>query len=98
MRILLSLLLTFVLLLATLWGAGAIWMRLPLGEFGRGAVAALFVAAMLAAMVALWRQQPLLSVALVVPLWAGLSHQALGFAVLAMGVVHVTRTEQAARG
>lgn len=35
---------------------------------------------------------------LVVPLWAGLSHQALGFAVLAMGVVHVTRTEQAARG
>ena len=34
---------------------------------------------------------------LVVPLWAGLAHQALGFAVLAMGVVHVTRTEQAAR-
>ena len=34
---------------------------------------------------------------LVVPLWAGLSHQALGFAVLAMGVVHLTRTEQAAR-
>lgn len=35
---------------------------------------------------------------LVVPLWAGLAHQALGFTVLAMGVVHVTRTEQAARG
>ncbi|WP_297255949.1 COX15/CtaA family protein [Bosea sp. (in: a-proteobacteria)] len=35
---------------------------------------------------------------LVVPLWAGLAHQALGFAVLAMGVVHLTRTEQAARG
>ncbi|MCU4181874.1 COX15/CtaA family protein [Bosea sp. BH3] len=34
---------------------------------------------------------------LVVPLWAGLAHQALGFAVLAMGVVHVTRTERAAR-
>jgi cytochrome c oxidase assembly protein subunit 15 len=34
---------------------------------------------------------------LVVPLWAGLAHQALGFAVLAMGVVHLTRTEQAAR-
>ena len=34
---------------------------------------------------------------LVVPLWAGLAHQALGFAVLAMGVVHVTRTEQAVR-
>ena len=33
---------------------------------------------------------------LVVPLWGGLAHQALGFAVLAMGVVHVTRTEQAA--
>ena len=31
---------------------------------------------------------------LVVPLWAGLAHQALGFAVLAMAVVHVTRTEQ----
>ncbi len=29
---------------------------------------------------------------LVVPLWAGLAHQALGFLVLAMGVVHVTRT------
>lgn len=28
---------------------------------------------------------------LVVPLWAGLAHQALGFTVLAMGVVHVTR-------
>lgn len=35
---------------------------------------------------------------LVVPLWAGLAHQALGFTVLAMGVVHVTRTQQAARG
>lgn len=35
---------------------------------------------------------------LVVPLWAGLAHQALGFLVLAMGVVHVTRTEAAARG
>lgn len=34
---------------------------------------------------------------LVVPLWAGLAHQALGFTVLAMGVVHVTRTEGAAR-
>ena len=34
---------------------------------------------------------------LVVPLWAGLAHQALGFTVLAMGVVHVTRTEQSAR-
>ncbi len=34
---------------------------------------------------------------LVVPLWAGLAHQALGFMVLAMGVVHVTRTEGAAR-
>lgn len=35
---------------------------------------------------------------LVVPLWAGLAHQALGFLVLAMGVVHVTRNEGAARG
>ncbi|TAJ30234.1 MAG: heme A synthase [Bosea sp. (in: a-proteobacteria)] len=34
---------------------------------------------------------------LVVPLWAGLAHQALGFAVLAMAVVNATRTEQAAR-
>lgn len=31
---------------------------------------------------------------LVVPVWAGLAHQALGFTVLAMGVVHVTRTQQ----
>jgi cytochrome c oxidase assembly protein subunit 15 len=35
---------------------------------------------------------------LVVPLWAGLAHQALGFMVLAMGVVHVTRTQGGARG
>jgi cytochrome c oxidase assembly protein subunit 15 len=34
---------------------------------------------------------------LVVPLWAGLAHQALGFTVLAMIVVNVARTEQAAR-
>lgn len=34
---------------------------------------------------------------LTVPLWAGLAHQALGFTVLAMGVVHVTRTEGAVR-
>jgi cytochrome c oxidase assembly protein subunit 15 len=34
---------------------------------------------------------------LVVPLWAGLAHQALGFTVLAMGVVHLTRTEGAVR-
>ncbi|HEV7259326.1 MAG TPA: COX15/CtaA family protein [Bosea sp. (in: a-proteobacteria)] len=32
---------------------------------------------------------------LVVPLWAGLAHQALAFLVLAMGVVHVTRTRGA---
>ncbi len=32
---------------------------------------------------------------LVVPLWAGLAHQALAFAVLAMAVVHVTRTAAA---
>lgn len=35
---------------------------------------------------------------LVVPLWAGLAHQALGFMVLAMGVVHVTRMQGGARG
>jgi cytochrome c oxidase assembly protein subunit 15 len=34
---------------------------------------------------------------LVVPLWAGLAHQALAFAVLAMAVVHVTRTRQVSR-
>jgi cytochrome c oxidase assembly protein subunit 15 len=34
---------------------------------------------------------------LVVPLWAGLAHQALAFAVLAMAVVHVTRTEGSRR-
>ena len=32
---------------------------------------------------------------LVVPLWAGLAHQALAFVVLAMAVVHVTRTRGA---
>ena len=35
---------------------------------------------------------------LVVPLWAGLAHQALGFTVLAMAVVNATRTEQSALG
>lgn len=70
MRALLNLFLTLPLLLATLWGAGAVWLRLPLGEAGRVAVSVAFAAAMLAAIGLLWRRRPLWSIAVILPLWA----------------------------
>lgn len=70
MRLILNLALSLLLLPATLWGAGAIWHRLPLGAYGRGAVAALFALAMLAAIGLLWRRRPLPALAIVVALWA----------------------------
>ena len=70
MRFIVNSLLTLPLLLAALWGGGALWYRLPLGEVGRGAAAAAFVAAMLAAILMLWRRRPLLALAVLVPIWA----------------------------
>lgn len=70
MRFILNALLTLLLLPATLWAAGAIWSRLPLGDVGRGVVAAAFAAAMLAAIVLAWRRRPLGSLAVIIPLWA----------------------------
>ena len=72
MQILLKALLTLSLALAALWGCGALWFRLPLGEFGRGAAAAAFAASMLAAILLIWWHRPLLSAAILAPLWAGL--------------------------
>ncbi|PZU45619.1 MAG: hypothetical protein DI568_13310 [Sphingomonas sp.] len=70
MRFIVNTLLTLPLLLAGLWGGGALWYRLPLGEVGRGAAAVAFVAAMLAAILMLWRRRPLLALVVLVPIWA----------------------------
>ena len=81
----------YVLLAVALWNV----LRLRRAAPGSGsAKRATAIAGLVLAQSALG----IVTLLLVVPLWAGLSHQALGFAVLAMGVVHVTRTEQAARG
>jgi len=81
----------YVLLSVALWNV----LRLRRAAPGSGsAKRATAIAGLVLAQSALG----IVTLLLVVPLWAGLSHQALGFAVLAMGVVHVTRTEQAARG
>lgn len=72
-RIIAKLLLTLLVMApATLWGTMALWSRLPLGELGRGAVAALFATAMLAAIVLLWKHKPLISLAIIAVLWAAL--------------------------
>ncbi len=62
-------LLTLVLALATLWGASALWLRLPLGDIGRGLGAAAFVAAMLAAAVLLWQQRRFTALGVVALAW-----------------------------
>ena len=59
-----------VLVPAILWGTLALWSRLPFADFGRGAAAALFAVAMLAAIVMLWRHKPLMSLATLVIIWA----------------------------
>ncbi len=64
------LLLTLVLAAATLWGVMALWLRLPFGEAGRGAVAAAFAAVMLAATVLLWRRRRLPALAVAGAGWA----------------------------
>ena len=71
MRFIVKLLLTMLLLTpATLWGTAAIWLRLPMTGAGRGAVAALFVATMMTAIVSLWKQNVYVSLAIVVVVWA----------------------------
>ena len=70
MRFILNLLLTLPLLLAAAWGVGAIWLRLPSGDLVRGGVAVLFAAAMLWAIRLVWRRRLLLSLAVLVPVWA----------------------------
>ncbi len=61
-----------VLAPATLWGSMALWLRLPLIEVGRGAVAVLFAIAMLAAIILFWKHKPLVASGIVIPLWATL--------------------------
>lgn len=80
----------YLLLAAALWHAWRMRMAAPGSGSARRASA---IAGLVLAQAALG----VVTLLLVVPLWAGLAHQALGFMVLAMGVVHVTRTEQAAR-
>jgi cytochrome c oxidase assembly protein subunit 15 len=80
----------YLLLAAALWSALSLRRAAPgSGSARRAAAIAWLVLAQSALGIA--------TLLLVVPLWAGLAHQALGFAVLAMGVVHLARTEQAAR-
>ena len=69
MRFVLHALLTLPLLLAALWGGGAIWSRLPFTDIWRGALVVLFVAATLAAIILVWKRRPLRSLAILVPLW-----------------------------
>ena len=70
MRFLTHALLTLLLLPATLWGAGAIWHRAPFGNMARGALMALFLIAMLAAILFLWKRQPLKALAIAGATWA----------------------------
>ncbi|WP_426164583.1 DUF4105 domain-containing protein [Sandarakinorhabdus sp. DWP1-3-1] len=69
-RALARLLLGLLWALATLWGVMALWLRLPLGSFGRGAIAAIFVAVMLVAVVLAWKQRRLFAGVAVIAAWA----------------------------
>jgi len=77
--------------------AFALWQLLALRRAAPGSGAAKRATA-IAGLVLAQSALGVVTLLLVVPLWAGLAHQALGFTVLAMGVVHLTRTEQAVRG
>ena len=79
----------YLLLALALWHVVALRRAAPASG---GAKRATAIAGLTLAQAALG----IVTLLLVVPLWAGLAHQALGFLVLAMGVVHVTRTEQGA--
>jgi cytochrome c oxidase assembly protein subunit 15 len=75
----------YVLLAAVLWHALAMRRAAPGSGSAKRATA---IAGMTAAQAVLG----IVTLLLVVPVWAGLAHQALAFAVLAMTVVHVTRS------
>lgn len=68
-RILARVLLTIALLLATLWGATALWSRLPLADMGRDAMAAGFAVAMLLAIAQLWRGKLAGAIGITAALW-----------------------------
>lgn len=76
--------------------AFALWQMLSLRRSAPGSGAAKRATA-IAGLVLAQSALGIVTLLLVVPLWAGLAHQALGFTVLAMGVVHLTRTQQGAR-
>lgn len=67
--LILRVLVTPALLLATLWGAMALWSRLPAADLGRGAIAALFVAGMLLVLVQMWRGHVGLALGIAAALW-----------------------------
>jgi len=60
------------LALGALWGGEALWLRLPLGDFGRGAVAAAFVAVQVVVAVLLWKRRVAFAMAVLAVSWAGL--------------------------
>jgi cytochrome c oxidase assembly protein subunit 15 len=70
--------------------AFAIWHALSLRRVAPSSGAAKRATA-LAGMMLMQGALGVVTLLLVVPLWAGLAHQALAFAILAMAVVHVTR-------
>jgi cytochrome c oxidase assembly protein subunit 15 len=70
--------------------AFALWHALSLRRAGPGSGAAKRATA-LAGMMLMQGALGVITLVLVVPLWAGLAHQALAFAILAMAVVHLTR-------
>lgn len=80
----------YALLVLALWHAFAMRRAAPASGVAKRATA---IAGLMLAQAALG----IVTLLLVVPLWAGLAHQALAFTVLAMAVVHVTRTEGAVR-
>lgn len=75
----------YLLLALALWHAIALRRA---GPGSGGAKRATAIAGMMLAQAVLG----IVTLLLVVPLWAGLAHQALAFMVLAMAVVHVTRS------
>lgn len=77
----------YLLLAVALWQLSRLKRAAPQSSAAKRATA---FAGMVTAQAALG----IATLLLVVPLWAGLAHQALAFAVLAMAMVHVTRTGQ----
>ncbi|MDX3810327.1 MAG: COX15/CtaA family protein [Bosea sp. (in: a-proteobacteria)] len=75
----------YVLLAVALWQLWRLKRSAPQSSAAKRATA---IAGMVTAQAVLG----IATLLLVVPLWVGLAHQALAFAVLAMAIVHVTRT------